>query len=47
MKRKKIKNEIEGYSENKDRNIEKNVCVILILFLKQSKKGRKSMATNC
>ena len=37
---------IEGYSENKDRNIEEMVFMIFVLFLKQSKKKRKFMATN-
>ena len=34
------------YGENKDRNIEEEVFVILILFLKKSEDERKLMATN-
>ena len=38
--------EREGYDENKKmRNIKKNVFVIFGIFLKQSKKKRKLMAT--
>ena len=36
----------EEYDENKDRNIEEKVFVILRLFLKQSKNRRKLMATS-
>ena len=36
----------EVHSENKDRNIEKNIFVIFDIYLKQSKKERKLMATN-
>jgi len=37
----------EGYSGNKDvGNIEKNISVIFEIYLKQSKKKRKLMATN-
>ena len=36
----------EEYGENKDRNIEEKVFVILRLFLKQSKNERKLMPTN-
>ena len=39
--------EREGYSENKEvGKIEKNIFVIIGIFLKQSKKERKLMATN-
>ena len=39
--------EREGYGEYKEvENIEKNVFVIFDIFLKQSKKERKLMATN-
>ena len=36
----------EVYSENNDRNIEKNIFGIFEIYLKQSKKERKLMATN-
>ena len=37
----------EKYGENKEaRNIEKNVFVVSDIFLKQSEKERKPMATN-
>ena len=37
----------EEYGENKEvKNIEKNVFVIFSIFLKQSKKEKKLMATN-
>ena len=36
----------EVYDGNKDRNIEEKVFVIFEIFLKQSKKERKLMATN-
>ena len=32
----------EVYGGNKERNIEKNVFVIFVLFLKQSKKEKKT-----
>ena len=35
----------EVYGENKDRNIEKNIFVIFEIYLKQSEKERKLMAT--
>ena len=37
---------IEEYGENKDRNIEEKVFLILRLFLKQSKNRRKLITTN-
>ena len=47
MKRKENKEWKEKYGENKDvGNIEKNVFVIFDIFLKQSEKERKPMATN-
>ena len=45
LKEKKI-NKREEYGENKERNIEEKVFVILRLFLKQCKNERKLMATN-
>ena len=36
----------EVYGENKDRIIEKNIFVIFEIYLKQSEKERKLMATN-
>ena len=36
----------EVYGENKDINIEKNIFVICVLFLKQSKNVMKPRATN-
>ena len=46
-KKRKQRMEREGYGENKEvENIEKNAFVIFSIFLKQSKKERKLMATN-
>ena len=43
MKSKKIKERKEKYGENKEgRNIEKNVFVVFEIFLKQSKKIKKT-----
>ena len=47
IKRKENKEWKENYSENKEvGNIEKNVFVVFDIFLKQSEKERKPLATN-
>ena len=46
-KEKKIKNEKRSTVKHKEvENIEKNVFVVFVVFLKQSEKERKPMATN-